>query len=45
MKDDVLVLKMPSFLVLELYRQAIVPQMDTQGIIVEISDKREGKFR
>jgi hypothetical protein len=43
-KGDELVLKLPSFLALELYRQGILPQGNTEKITIEIGGKRIGKF-
>ena len=40
-----LFLKIPAFLALELYRQAILPQDPTQSISVKISGKKVGEFR
>ena len=42
--DELLVLKLPAFLTLELYRQAILPQAQTEAIIVKIGGKLIGKF-
>ena len=40
-----LFLKIPAFLALELYRQAILPQDPTQSISVKISGRKVGGFR
>jgi len=43
-KDELLVLKLPVFLTLELYRQAILPQAQNEAIAVKIGGKLIGKF-
>ncbi|MEI8248638.1 MAG: hypothetical protein WCI51_22600 [Lentisphaerota bacterium] len=42
--DELLVLKLPAFLALELYRQAILPQAQTEAVTVKIGGKLIGKF-
>jgi hypothetical protein len=40
-----LALKIPAFLAVELYRQAILPQEQTQSVFVKISGKEFGQFQ
>ncbi len=42
--DKGIVLKLPAFLALELYRLSILPQEQTKYVTVEISGKKIGRF-
>lgn len=42
--DELMVLKLPAFLTLELYRQAILPQTRTEAVTIKIGGKLIGKY-